>query len=106
MPSVDDSGDTSKRRAPSYVVTFDPAAERASDAIVAAIATLVDEDPSALTPLFEVVEPDAIDSLVEHAQRADADEPHELWFGYEGFDVGVRTDGEVRIREATAPVNS
>ena len=31
------------------------------------------------------------------AQNAAANGSHELWFSYEGFDVGVLSDGEVRI---------
>ena len=101
MPSIDDSPDASDR-APSYVATFDPDAdERASDTIVTAIATLRDEDAAALEPLYEAVDPDALNTLVEHARRVEDAGTHELWFTYEGFDVGVRTDGEIRIRAAT-----
>lgn len=106
MPSIDDSAETTDVQAPSYVVTFDPNADDcASDAIVRAIATLRDEDEAALEPLYEVVNPDALDALVAHAQRAADAGTHEFWFTYEGFDVGVRTDGEIRIRTATAAAN-
>ena len=101
MPSIDDSPETSDP-VPSYVATFDPdAGERASDTIVTAIATLRDEDAAALEPLYEAVDPDALNTLVEHARRVEDAGTHELWFTYEGFDVGVRTDGEIRIRAAT-----
>lgn len=107
MPSVDDPADAHETQDPSYVATFDPAAgEQASDAIVTAVAALRGEEPRTLEPLYDAVEPDALDSLVDHAQRADDAGAHELWFVYEGFDIGVRTDGEIRIREATAAANS
>ncbi|WP_049922236.1 HalOD1 output domain-containing protein [Halopiger djelfimassiliensis] len=101
MPSTDDSADGPETQESVSVTTFDPdAGERASEAVVTAVAAIADEDPSALEPLYDVVDPDALDSLVEHAKRVDDAGTHELWFTYEGFDVGVRTDGEIRIRDA------
>ena len=101
MPSVDDSADAPDPREPTYVATFDPtAAEQPSEAIVTAVATLADEDPLELPPLYEVVEPNALEALIEHAHRKNAG-THQVWFTYEGFDVGVRTDGRITIVEAT-----
>lgn len=90
MPSTDDSTDDG------YVSTFDPTAkDQPSERIVTAVASLTDTDPLELTPLYEAVDPDALDSLFAHA--AVAEDGHELWFSYEGFDVGVRSDGEIRV---------
>ncbi|RQH00821.1 HalOD1 output domain-containing protein [Natrarchaeobius oligotrophus] len=106
MPSVDDSADAPDSR-DSYVTTFDPTLDdQPSDAVVSAVASLVERDPIELTPLYEAVEPDALDTLVEHAQEADGAGTHQVWFTYEGFDVGVRSDGEVRIRDGTSVANS
>ncbi|AEH36173.1 HalOD1 output domain-containing protein [Halopiger xanaduensis] len=102
MPSVDDSEDALR-----YVATFDPdAGERASEAIVTAIAALVDDDPASLSPLYDAVDPDALNALVAHARRADDAGTHELRFTYEGFDVGVRTDGRIQIEDASAAAAS
>lgn len=106
MPSANDPPDTPAADEPSYVTTFDPdAGERASDAVVTAVAALLDENANELTPLYEAVEPDALDALVDHAHRGGG-ATHELWFTYEGFDVGVRSDGEIRIREASMVPNA
>jgi hypothetical protein len=99
MPSPHDSSETS--RDASHVTTFDPADERPSEALVAAVAAFRGSDPAELSPLYGVVEPDALDSLVEHANRVDAAGSHRVWFTYEGFDVGVRSDGRIRLREAS-----
>lgn len=98
MPSRDDDP---SRRDTAYVTTFDPAGDRPSEAVVNAVAALREEDPGDLTPLYDVVEPDALDSFVEHAQRVGDEGTHQVWFTYEGLDVGVRSDGEIRIRDAT-----
>ncbi|GAB3666940.1 HalOD1 output domain-containing protein [Halopiger thermotolerans] len=101
MPSTDTSDDTQR-----YVATFDPDGERASEAVVTAVADLIDADPTSISPLYDAVDPDALDSLVAHARRADDAGTHELRFAYEGFDVGVRTDGRIQIEAANAPANS
>lgn len=106
MPSANDSEDRPETGDTSYVTTFDPdSGERASEAVVTAVAAIVGEDPVHLAPLYEAVEPDALDSLVEHARRADDAGTHQLWFTYQGFDVAVRSDGQIRIRDATRATN-
>ncbi|WP_226482057.1 HalOD1 output domain-containing protein [Natrinema amylolyticum] len=103
MPSPNDSTDESESEPgdAGFVSTFDPDDDRPSEAVVTAVATLCESEPAELPPLYEVVDPDALDSFVEHAQRAADAGTHRVWFTYEGFDVGVRTDGEIRIRNAT-----
>ena len=104
MPSANDPADTTEPRETNYVTTFDPAGERASEAVVTAVSALAGSKPVDLDPLYEVVEPDALDSLVEHAQRGDTG-THRLRFTYEGYDVGVRSDGRIRIRDDSIPAN-
>lgn len=106
MPSANDPADASENGEPRYVTTFDPESEPASEAVVTAVSALVGSKPATLEPLYEVVDPDALDSMVEHARRTDDDGTHQLWFTYEGIDVGVRTDGEIRLREATVASNA
>jgi len=101
MPSTDDSSDDSTGRAAGYVTTFDPAdGDEPSEAIVMAVAAVANADPLELSPLYEVVEPGALDTLVEHAHRTGAG-AHQVWFRYEGFEVGLRTDGQIRIVDGT-----
>lgn len=107
MPSIDDSTDPRESR---YVTTFDPSAgDRASEAVVLAIETLTDEDHTHLEPLYDAIDPDALDSLCDHARRKSTAGTHRLRFSYEGFDIDVRTDGRVRVLEPSSspevPVN-
>jgi len=44
-------------------------------------------------PLYDVMDPGALNDLVEHAQRGATDGTHLVWFT-RGLDVGVRSDGE------------
>ncbi|MEY7852236.1 HalOD1 output domain-containing protein [Natrarchaeobius sp. A-rgal3] len=82
----------------SYVTTVDPADdERPSAVIVTAVASVLERDPLELAPLYETVDPDALDSLFQHAHRTDDAGTHEVWFTYEGVDIGVRSDGEIRV---------
>lgn len=103
MPSADEPTDEAVETATTdaFVISFDPRQERPSTAVVTGVASLLEADPLELETIYEVVEPNALDAFVEHAQRTDVDGVHELWFTYEGFDVGVRTDGRILIREAT-----
>ncbi len=102
MPSRDDADANDGSGDAGSVTTFDPETDAASQAVVTAVAALADTDPSALSPLYDVVEPDAIDSLCEHAQRVGDGTVHRLWFGYEGFDVCVRSDGQIRVLESSS----
>ncbi|WP_222915835.1 HalOD1 output domain-containing protein [Natrinema sp. SYSU A 869] len=102
MPTTNDSTDESEPADVRFVSTFDPDGDRPSETIVTAVATLCGSDPTELAPLYEVVDPDALDSFVEHAQRAADVDTHRVRFTYEEFDIGVRTDGEIRIRDTTA----
>ncbi|SEQ72374.1 HalOD1 output domain-containing protein [Natrinema salaciae] len=97
MPSGNASPD---RRDGDFVTTFDRADDRASEAVLNAVAAVSGVEPADLSPLYDVVEPDALDSFIEHAQRVCDAGSHQVWFTYEGFDVGVRSDGEIRLRDA------
>ena len=103
MPSTDDSTDPGE---PRYIGTFDASTdEQPSEAVVNAVAAVAETSPVELPPLYEAVDPDALDALVAHACRQSDAGTHELWFTYYGLDVGVRTDGQIRIRETTAATN-
>ncbi|SIR91430.1 HalOD1 output domain-containing protein [Natronorubrum thiooxidans] len=107
MPSRDDATDTTAAGELRSVTTFDPdAGERASNAVITAVATLLDASPVELDPLYEAIEPDALDSLVDHARRINDAGTHQLQFVYEGFDVGVQTDGRIRIHDAPVTASS
>lgn len=69
----------------------------ASERVVSAVADRIGADPAALDPLYEVVDPDALDALFEprrlHPDRSDP----RVSFAYCGCDVVVSADGGVRV---------
>lgn len=88
----DDTDDTDE----TYVTSFEPG-DRPSESVVRAIATLTDESPIDLTPLYEAIEPDALDSLFDHARRSDESGRQRLTFAYAGYEVLVCDDGTVEV---------
>lgn len=79
-----------------YERRFGPT-DRPSEAVIAAVAAVTGESATTLPPLFDAIEPDALDSLVAHARRKGSAGDHRISFSYAGFDVTVRADGVVRL---------
>lgn len=78
---------------------FEPRSERLSDTVIRAVADAEGVEPSALdTPLYEVIDPDALDRLF----RSPADGSHStgcITFEYYGYGVNVRADGQLTLTE-------
>jgi hypothetical protein len=70
-----------------------------SDAVLDALATATGVDPLDLPPLYERIDPDALDRLFRRAEDDDADLLVE--FGVDDWNVFVRGDGRVRVCDAT-----
>lgn len=66
-----------------------------SQRIVQAAATITDVDPLELPPLFEAVDPDALDALVSSSAASGTGPLVE--FRYEGYVVTVAQGGEVAL---------
>lgn len=71
-----------------YRARFGPDSPRPSEAVVNVVAAIEETDPVALSPLFEAVEPDALDALADSVRDGD-DESLRLTFSYEGHQVTV-----------------
>ncbi|WP_323172932.1 HalOD1 output domain-containing protein [Natrialba sp. PRR66] len=123
MPSNDDSPDSAiaadtdiadepHRHASSslddldYTTTFDPTTDCASETVIITVAALTDSTPVDLPALARVIDPDALDALLDRAARDDDRGVQELWFTYAGFDIGLRSDGKLRITRATTSTNT
>jgi hypothetical protein len=72
-----------------------------SEVIVDAIATAAGVDPLELPPLYEFVDPDALNSLFRHDGATDA----LLSFTVDTWNVFVRGDGKIRVCDATRPTD-
>lgn len=83
-------------------VEFSRESERASTAVVKAVAAIAGVKQDDLDPLYYVVDPDALDSLfqptVKGGHRGDA----EISFSYHGYDVTVRSYGIIEITPGNA----
>lgn len=69
------------------------ATEGVTERVLASIADSEGTDILSLPPLYDAVDPDAVEQLVEHGGVT------EISFVYHGYDVLVRGDGRVRVSE-------
>ncbi|MFP8955155.1 HalOD1 output domain-containing protein [Natrialbaceae archaeon A-CW3] len=71
--------------------------ERPTTAIIATVAAVKDVDPLDLSPLYDVVDPDALDTLFQ--RDAETTERQRVDFDYEGCHVVLTggRDGSVRV---------
>ncbi|MFC7185692.1 HalOD1 output domain-containing protein [Halorubrum yunnanense] len=82
--------------APVHNVNLDDATDRsASYAVVTSIADLTDRDPDDLEPLWDSVDPDALDTFVAHANESST--PYRLTFRYEGYAVEIAENGRLQL---------
>lgn len=71
-------------------------AESATEAVVLAIAEATNRDPLDLDPLYDSVDPDVLDRLV---QSPDGERSRStVEFAHAGCDVTVRADGRVAVK--------
>lgn len=74
---------------------YDWDAVRASTAVVEMVAIAADVEPSALDPLYDTVDPEALDRLIGKDETSAV--AVEVVFEYAGYDVTVRGDGVVTV---------
>lgn len=66
--------------------------------VVATVADHEGVDPMALDPpLYEAIDPDALDSLFPSGANGQRGSPGRLTFTYNGYRVSVTSDGDVEI---------
>jgi len=62
--------------------------------VLRGVATLSETDATEMEPLFETVDPDALDRLVESFP---ADQQWNMVFSYHGYDVSIEASGRVEL---------
>lgn len=67
-----------------------------SEAVVRRVADFEGVDPTELLPLFDTIDPDALDAIVRSAAGND-DAGLRIEFTYHGYDVTVTGDGVVHV---------
>ena len=94
--------DDPSRSDETYVTAIDPD-DSPSEAVVTTVAALDGVPPTELAPLYDAVEPDALDALFDHAERQDRPGDQRLCFAYAGYDVTVCGDGTVSVSPTSTP---
>lgn len=71
--------------------------EQLSQAVIAAVADAEQADPLDLTPLYQAIDPDALDSLFKSVAGEGTRAVDEISFEYHGYDVTVAADGDIQL---------
>lgn len=67
--------------------------------VINTVAAVTGTPPVSLRPLYETIDPDALDALFESASRPDRQSSQlSVSFRYEGCDVVVRWNGKLLVR--------
>lgn len=83
---------------PAHRVHFDPSdSEQLSSAIISAVSTVADRSPRDIDPLWETIDPEALERLLDHAAARGGAASFGLEFGVDEFDVVVTDGGEIVI---------
>ncbi|WP_135534598.1 HalOD1 output domain-containing protein [Halostella pelagica] len=80
--------------------------ESATEAVVIATAEATDADPLELDPLFDAVDPDALNRLFESSDDGSDRPSGRIEFTYAGCDVSVYADRRVVVSPTPAPTAS
>ncbi|SFB73144.1 hypothetical protein SAMN05444422_101551 [Halobiforma haloterrestris] len=80
--------------------------EPVSTAVLVAVASIRGVEPDELEPLPSAVDPDALNSLVEHWHTHDGDAMGSISFTFADCEVTVSADGEIEIDAAAVPVRA
>lgn len=68
--------------------------EQVSETVITAVAAATDADPLEMDPLYETIDPDALDRL---CRPSDASPTLQLQFSMAGCEIEVRGDGTVTV---------
>ncbi|ADB59431.1 hypothetical protein Htur_0533 [Haloterrigena turkmenica DSM 5511] len=83
---------------PAHRVHFDPTdSSQLSSAVVRAVSTVADRSPRDIDPLWETIDPEALERLLEHAAARGDAASFGLEFGVDEFDVVVTAGGEIVV---------
>ncbi|MHC3437391.1 HalOD1 output domain-containing protein [Natrialbaceae archaeon A-gly3] len=81
--------------------SYDHEDTRVSSAVIQAIATARETTPSEMEPLYNVIDLEALDKIVEHANAKDRNGSLSMRFLIDGLEVNVCADGEVVVCDST-----
>lgn len=73
--------------------------ETVCDAVVTAVAAVSDDDPAAIEPLYESVDPDSLDNLFATKNRSRDHLAGSVEFEYHGYLLVVKANGRGYVYE-------
>lgn len=79
-----------------FHVEFDDDSERVSELIPRSVGAILDQCPTDLRPLGDVVDTEVLEAVVDHGS-SDPTQHGEVTFRYEGFELTVESDGHLWI---------
>ena len=82
-------------RVPVYEAELDEATRSASGIVVRSIAELTGKNLDDLEPLWDSVDPEALDSFVAHARECST--PFQFSFQYQGYTVEIAENSQFRF---------
>lgn len=77
---------------------FDWSTVPPSTAVVETVAIAADRDPVALEPLYDAIDPDALDALIHSRGARSTDGDATVTFGIDGYQVTIQRAGTVVVR--------
>lgn len=81
---------------------FDWTETRPSAAVIEHISAITGRERTAFAPLYEAVDPEALDSLIDSSDRSG---PVSISFEYAGHSITVRSDGELVVAALSARIS-
>lgn len=70
-----------------------------SQEVISAVANVTGSDPTSLEPLYQVIDPDALDTLLESNGPSHNRSPVRISFNYCGCEVEIDKTGEVHVSQ-------
>lgn len=102
----DDGGASTNVRG-SIRAEFDWSEVTPSTAVIESVAIAADREPTAIEPLYETVDPDALDALIRSGGSNSTDgDAASVTFALDGFEVTVQRGGTVVVRPDEAHAES
>lgn len=102
MPGYNDRSVDETSAGSTTVTTTREREESATRTVVEAVAEATGDDPTAMRPLYDVVDTDALDAVFEPTDGARATQTGRVSFRFNGCDVTVHADGRTVV---SAPVD-
>ncbi|WP_224268830.1 HalOD1 output domain-containing protein [Haloprofundus salinisoli] len=88
----------SNASAPSdYCTLFNPCVDSVVEELVRTVSALRDASPVEITPLYRVVDSDALETLFDESATRKRPSHRVVTFDYEGFEVTIRSPGCIAL---------